>query len=300
MRKLLRIVIVLFTSLQVYGQKENFTFHNGENYKLAEFRFWNPNVNDSYKGILVLNPGFNGDGRKAVLDTVWQKFAIKHNFIIVASHFKGYQSSEGKPSYSNASKGSGDILLKSIKKYSKEISNKDINKLPLLLYGFSAGGQFNYEFASWKPEKVISFVVNKGGYYNTGITSKQTQKVPGIFFIGEDDNYYRNNMILGIYSANRSQGANWTLITEKNTKHSPKKSKSLSISFFESILSQRLGNNKLLTINSENPLLGFTDKKTFKYLNEIEKTNFNRWGKLNFLTIWLPNQSFGEIWLESL
>ncbi len=29
--------------------------------------------------------------------------------------------------------------------------------------GFSAGGQYNYEFASWKPEKVISFVVNKGG-----------------------------------------------------------------------------------------------------------------------------------------
>ena len=124
--------------------------------------------------------------------------------------------------------------------------------------------------------------------------------MPGIFFIGEDDNYYRNNMILGIYSANRSQGANWTLITEKNTKHSPKKSKSLSISFFESILSQRLVNNELIAVNSENPLLGFTDKKTFKYVNEIEKTNFNRWGKLNFLTIWLPDQRFGKIWLESL
>ena len=35
--------------------------------------------------------------------------------------------------------------------------------------------------------------MNKGGYYNTGITSKQTQKVPGIFFIGEDDNYYTYN-----------------------------------------------------------------------------------------------------------
>lgn len=300
MKKSLLIVIALLTSLQVYTQKENFTFQNGENYKLAEFRFWNPNVNDDYKGILVLNPGFNGDGRKAVLDTVWQKFAIKHNFIMVASHFKGYQSSMGRPSYSNASKGSGDILLKSIKKYSKEISNKDINALPLLLYGFSAGGQFNYEFASWKPEKVISFVVNKGGYYNTGVTSNQTQKVPGIFFIGENDNYYRNNMILGIYSANRSQGANWTLITEKNTKHSPKKSKYLSISFFESILSQRLRKNELIAINSENPLLGFTDRKTFKYLNEIEKINFNRWGKLNFLTIWLPDQRFGKVWLESL
>ena len=79
MIKSLRIIIILFTSFQVYAQKENFSFHKGENYKLAEFRFWNPNVNDNYKGILVLNPGFNGDGRKAVLDTDWQKFAIKHN-----------------------------------------------------------------------------------------------------------------------------------------------------------------------------------------------------------------------------
>lgn len=300
MKKSLPIVIVLLTSLQVYAQKENFTFHNGENYKLAEFRFWNPNVNDNYKGILVLNPGFNSDGRKAVLDTVWQKFAIKNNFIIVASHFKGYQNSKGRHSYSNASKGSGNILLKSIKKYSKEISNKDINKLPLLLYGFSAGGQFNYEFASWKPEKVISFVVNKGGYYNTGLTSNQTQKVPGIFFIGEDDNYYRNNMILGIYSANRSKGANWTLITEKNTKHSPKNSKALSISFFESILSKRLRDNKLIDIKSSNSILGFPDRKTFQFFDKINKTEFNKWGKLKTLTIWLPDKNFANIWVESL
>jgi glycosyltransferase involved in cell wall biosynthesis len=72
--------------------------------------------------------------------------------------------------------------------------------------------------------------------------------VPGIFFIGEDDLYYRNNLILGIYSVNRSLGANWTLITEKETKHSRKNSKALSISFFESIMSKRLRENKLIDI----------------------------------------------------
>ena len=194
MKKLIFIVSALLFSLNSIAQKEDFSFYDGKNFQLAEFRFWNPNLNDDYNGILVLTPGINRDGREAVLDTVWQKFATKHNLIIVASHFKSYPKKEGRPPYYQASEGSGNILLTSIEKYSKEISNKDINKLPLLLYGFSAGGQFNYEFASWKPEKVISFVVNKGGYYNTGITSNQTQKVPGIFFIGEDDNYYRNNM----------------------------------------------------------------------------------------------------------
>ena len=299
MKKLIFAVTTLLLSLNLTAQIEDFSFYDGENYQLAEFKFWNPNLNDDYKGILVLTPGINRDGREAVLDTVWQKFATKHNLIIVASHFKNYESNNNLR-YRDASKGSGDILLKSIEKYSQEISNISINELPLLLYGFSAGGQYNYEFASWKPEKVISFVVNKGGYYDTAVTSIETQKVPGIFFIGEDDLYYRNNLILGIYSANRSQGANWTLINEKDTKHSPKNSKELSISFFESIMAKRLKDNKLVDINSDNSILGFPERKTFEYFDKIDKTDFNNWGKLKSLTIWLPDENFANIWVESL
>ena len=299
MKKLIFVVSALLFSLHSIAQKEDFSFYDGENFQLAEFRFWNPNLNDDYKGILVLTPGINRDGREAVLDTVWQKFATKHNLIIVASHFKNYESNNNLR-YRDASKGSGEILLKSIEKYSQEISNKNINELPLLLYGFSAGGQYNFEFASWKPERVISFVVNKGGYYDTAVTSSETQKVPGIFFIGEDDLYYRNNLILGIYSANRSQGANWTLITEKDTKHSPNNSKDLSISFFESIMTKRLKDNKLIEINSDNPILGFPKRKTFEFFDKIDKTEFNNWGKLKSLTVWLPDENFANIWVESL
>lgn len=299
MKKLIFVVSALLFSLHSIAQKEDFSFYDGENFQLAEFRFWNPNLNDDYKGILVLTPGINRDGREAVLDTVWQKFATKHNLIIVASHFKNYESNNNLR-YRDASKGSGEILLKSIEKYSQEISNKNINELPLLLYGFSAGGQYNFEFASWKPERVISFVVNKGGYYDTAVASSDTQKVPGIFFIGEDDLYYRNNLILGIYSANRSQGANWTLITEKDTKHSPNNSKNLSISFFESIMTKRLKDNKLVEINSDNPILGFPKRKTFEFFDKIDKTEFNNWGKLKSLTVWLPDENFANIWVESL
>lgn len=299
MKKLIFVVSALLFSLNSIAQKKDFSFYDGENFQLAEFRFWNPNLNDDYKGILVLTPGINRDGREAVLDTVWQKFATKHNLIIVASHFKNYESNDNLR-YRDASKGSGEILLKSIEKYSQEISNKNINELPLLLYGFSAGGQYNFEFASWKPERVISFVVNKGGYYDTAVASSDTQKVPGIFFIGEDDLYYRNNLILGIYSANRSQGANWTLITEKATKHSPNNSKDLSISFFESIMTKRLKDKKLVEINSDNPILGFPKRKTFEFFDKIDKTEFNNWGKLKSLTIWLPDENFANIWVESL
>ena len=173
MKKLL--LLVLFIPLFSFGQTFDFSFSDGPNFELAEFRFWKPKSTVNYNGVLVLVPGLDRDGREAVLDTVWQKFATKHNFIILACYFKNYQNRSGNSAYYDASKGSGDILLKSIKKYSEVISNKDINDLPLLFYGFSAGGQFNYEFASWKPEKVISFVVNNTNNSN--------------FFIGIFDKY---------------------------------------------------------------------------------------------------------------
>lgn len=298
-----RITITLFAlliSFCSYAQKSDFSFSEGENFELAEFRFWKPEKTVNYKGILVLVPGFNRDGRKDVLEAVWQNFATQHNFILVSCHFKDYKDRGDRPAYREASKGSGDILIKSIKKYSKSISNKAINDLPLLFYGFSAGGQFNYEFAAWKPEKVISFVVNKGGYYSTGIASTEMLKVPGIFFIGENDQYYRNDMIQGIYSVNRSLGANWTLIIEKNTRHFQNNSKDLAVSFFESILPKRLSNNNLLDLNTDNPLVGIKHEKTVKFFNQIEQKEFNRWGKLEYLTIWLPDAQFGKIWLESL
>jgi dienelactone hydrolase len=230
-----KLILLLLIPLVSFGQTSDYSFSEGQNFELAEFRFWKPNSNNDYKGVLVIVPGFNGDGRKAVLDSVWQNFATKHNFLIAACHFKDYKDSVGKPPYREVSKGSGEVLLTAIKSYSKTISKNYINDLPLLFFGFSAGGQYNYEFACWRPEKVLSFVVNKGGYYQTGIAPIETHKVPGIFFIGEDDKYYRNDMIQGIYSINRNFGANWTLIIEKNTKHSRKNSKNLSISFFESI-----------------------------------------------------------------
>ena len=70
--------------------------------------------------------------------------------------------------------------------------------------------------------------------------------------------------------------------------------------FGESIMAKRLKDNKLVDINSDNPILGFPERKTFEYFDKIDKTDFNNWGKLKSLTIWLPDENFANIWVESL
>ncbi len=60
------------------------TMPPGANFDKANFRLWLPGGTAPVQGIVVLTPGSNGDGRDAVLDTVWQAFATK-NLALVAS-----------------------------------------------------------------------------------------------------------------------------------------------------------------------------------------------------------------------
>src|SRR3569833_3652865 len=47
----------------------------GANYDKAEFRFWAPEGVTKLDGILVLNPGSNGEGRQMAYDPVWRLWA---------------------------------------------------------------------------------------------------------------------------------------------------------------------------------------------------------------------------------
>jgi hypothetical protein len=75
----------------------------------------------------------------------------------------------------------------------------------------SAGGQFYYEFAAWKPERVIAFVVNKDGIYYTALTPRASRDVPGMLFIGGKDLDSRVQTITGLFAVNRRAGALWAL-----------------------------------------------------------------------------------------
>src|SRR6185503_17554460 len=77
------LVIALFLSAAVTGQRTapsvfNFTASPGDNYDKAEFRLWHSGVPGPIRGVVVLTPGSNGDGRGDVDDPVWQSFAREH------------------------------------------------------------------------------------------------------------------------------------------------------------------------------------------------------------------------------
>ena len=130
---------------------------------------------------------------------------------------------------------------------------------PLLLWGTSAGGEFNYEFVAWKPERVIAFVVNKGGIYYSGLLPQAARNVPGILFAGGKDLEFRTHAIVGLFAMNRRAGALWALAEEPNVAHAPGRSRDMALVFFEDVLALRLpeAGTQAITLRSIAELSGF-------------------------------------------
>jgi dienelactone hydrolase len=213
----------------------------GANYAVAQFRFWHPPAVKILRGVAVLVPGSNADGRAQVQDSVWQDFARRNGLGLLGCTFQDHpHENMNIEDYARASDGSGPALLEALARVARATEHPEVATAPLLLWGHSAGGEFNYEFACWKPERVLAFVVNKGGYYFTHLAPPATRQVPGIFFVGAKDEEYRILSIRGIFAINRQAGAVWQLVTEPGAGHEVGKSRELTIPFFERILADRL------------------------------------------------------------
>ena len=133
----------------------------------------------------------------------------------------------------------GQALVDALIAFAARSRHHELAGAPLFLWGMSAGGEFNYEFACWDPARVAACVVNKGGYYFTHLAPAATRAVPGIFFVGGKDEAFRIQSIQGIFAVNRQAGAAWKLIVEPDEGHELGKTRELAAEFFAEIITRR-------------------------------------------------------------
>jgi poly(3-hydroxybutyrate) depolymerase len=261
----------------------------GKNYDKAEFRLWYPDGAASLTAAVILVPGSNGDGRSSVDDPVWRAFATKHSLALVGCRFTDKPHSQNFiEEYANVSQGSGQALLDSMAAFATRSNHAELAGAPFLLWGMSAGGQFNYEFASWKPERVIAFVVNKGGIYYTALAPEAARAVPGMLFIGGKDLDSRIDIIRGLFALNRRGGALWAIAEEPAVGHVVGRSRDVSIVFFEDVMSLRLGKNGLQALHEATGFLADPKLKTFRAVTE---------GKAPPYPVgWLPTERVARAW----
>jgi dienelactone hydrolase len=170
-------------------------------------------------------------------EAFWQAFARRHQLALVGCCFKDHpHENMNIEEYARAGAGSGAALLEALARFARDANRPEVANASLLLWGHSAGGEFNYEFACWKPERVSAFVVNKGGYYFTHLAPAAARKLPGIFFIGRKDEEFRILSIRGIFAINRKAGAAWKLVVNPSEGHEVGQTREQAGQFFEEIL----------------------------------------------------------------
>jgi dienelactone hydrolase len=245
---------------------------------------WAPPGVAQFKTVLVLVPGSNGDGRSQADDEFWRAFAVKEQAAIVACRFTDKKHEQGFiEEYVNVSQGSGQALLDALGQFAAREKHPEIATAPLLLWGMSAGGEFNYEFVAWKPERVAAFIVNKGGIYYTALASKAARAVPGILFVGGKDLDSRTFTIKGLFGVNRRAGALWALAEEPGLEHVVGHSKELGAMLFEDVLATPQG-----SLTEKSGFVG--DVHTFAIQPASTAST------ANILTSWLPTERLANAW----
>jgi poly(3-hydroxybutyrate) depolymerase len=278
------------TAQTIGGASFEETVAPGANYDKAEFRLWLPGDVGTVQAIALLVPGSNGDGRGQVDDPVWQAFAVRHKLALVGVHLTDKPHDQGFiEEYVDVSKGSGQAMLAAVSAFAARAKHPELATAPFLLWGMSAGGEFNYEFACWKPERVVAFVVNKGNIYYTALAPKAARGVPAILFTGGKDLEFRTSTITGLFAVNRRAGALWALAEEPSAAHVVGRSRDVALALFEDALALRLGGGPgLKPVNDKAGFLGDIKTKTFQPIGEAPAPNYP--------TAWLPTARVAERW----
>lgn len=204
------------------------------------------------KAVIVLTPPSQADGRGMIDSPSWQKFAKEHNCALVGCFFRDEADDTPAPDPTGLVENYCDCRHETVEgggcndaanALSAFIGNTvphgwyGPKALPLLFWGFSAGGQFNYEFACTFPTKVAAFVVNKGGVQFTALAPKATRAIPSLWIYGEHDSPWRQTLLKGIHGVNvRAGAADWSLVCDYGCGHSVGTSVELGQAFFKRVL----------------------------------------------------------------
>lgn len=162
------------------------------------------------KGLLILCPGCNEDGRGLIENRSWQKFGRDHKLDLVGLSFTSdVQLLKDGRGYYYPRQGSGQLLLDGIRQSYHRV-------LPLLLYGFSGGAHFTSGFVQWRPEKVVGWCAYSAEWWPP--TTLSEHPPPGLVACGEDDP--RLGASLLYFKQGRAVGNPWLWLCIPHTGHS--------------------------------------------------------------------------------
>jgi len=171
-------------------------------------RMWFPSGLMVVRGIVIQGNPYNGDARFYIENEALRGFARHFGFAVMATAWWG-----------RFQPGEIDIWEEHLAAHAALSGHPELIHAPWAPTGFSNGGQMSYGLNALRPDKVIGFVANKGGYYNDPLPSLPCLLTPGILVAGELDAQFRRETIHQLFTDNRRRGARWAWVEEQGMGH---------------------------------------------------------------------------------
>lgn len=287
-------LLLLLYSSQLLGASWQTEIKPGlkDNFTKAAFSLWLDETAPPPVALLVIVPGWNGDGRGAVNDAGWQAYARKQQLGLMGVYLQSNERDDQTPPYHVADQGSGAAFLNAISQLARDAKRPQLARAGLLILGHSAGGQFGYGMACYAPERIIAFAAIKGGYYFSK-PKAATFHTPELFIIGERDEAFRAINITKTFAVGRSKAAPWCMAFEPNSGHEEGKSNDLILPFFSGVLAIR-GHKNNAPVSANDSSGYWVGIRSSLEINNANEVSTQTDGILR--TVWLPDKITAQAW----
>jgi hypothetical protein len=257
----------------------------------AQFRWWAPADAKAVRGLLVIIPGRNGDGRGAVNDPDWQALATKQSFAIMGCRlFKPDGAYQGDPDGKTSA-----TIEKAVAELAKANAHPEAAKAPLAFWGHSAGSNTSERFAFRNPRRTIGMVSIKGPT-GPGDATPNKCDIPILCCIGKNDKAEWVETACRNYEQGKQQRADWTLALHPTEGHEGGATKPLAVAFLDEVITARLGPPSA-ALSSGSPLKNLTSSAGWlgdpSTLEAAAYSGFQ--GKKREAT-WLPGEATAAAW----
>lgn len=210
------------------------------NLKIAQFRIWLPDTVKEVRGMIILTPGKNLDGRSAANEPAWQTLATRQQFGIMASYF---QDTDKKATY-EFQQEVADLIEKALKQGATDSKHKELTEVPVVLWGHSTGANVSRTYAQNYASRTVAIGLTKptaGGPDSTGGGAE----IPVLLATGmKEKTEYRSSSEKN-WEQQRKYNAPWALTVHPTEGPELGGSMSVVLPFLSECITTRLGPVKL-------------------------------------------------------
>jgi hypothetical protein len=286
---------------------------NSDELQLAvTYTLWIPGGVTTIRGVIVHQHGAGipaaKSGMSAAYDLHWQALAKKWDCALLGPSYhvttdKLDDSPGGAKLWFDPRRGSDKALLKALKDFSVQTSHPEIETVPWVLWGHSAGGFWSDTMSTLHPERIAAMWLRSGSVSMRNKTNSLKSEVPqAVYSIPTMCNPGAMEKGSGIYTGTlatfkdyRAHGAPIGFAPDPLTGHWCGNSRYLAIPFLDACLAMRLPDkgSKDQTLKPVDmskawlaPLLGDTAVPAASYQGNSNEA------------VWLPGETVAKDWME--